>query len=119
MSRPVTITLPHNLGKDEARRRIAAGFANFQDHLAQGVAGGRGGPLGGMLLSQIKFTDRWEGDRLVFAGGALGQAVTGRIDVADSTVVIEVDLPDVLAALAERVKGTLQHEGVKMLEKND
>ena len=43
--------------------------------------------------------------------------MTGRVDVKDDSVVIEVDLPEMLAALAEGIMGRLKQEGVKLLEK--
>ena len=122
MSRPVTVTIPHALGKDEAKRRIAQGFGDFQEHLVAGLAsgaggGGRGGGLlAAALRSTMSFNQTWAGDRLEFEGGGLGQKVTGRIDVGDSSVVMQLDLPEVLAALADRFAGQLQHEGAKMLE---
>jgi hypothetical protein len=39
------------------------------------------------------------------------------VDVKDDSAVIEVDLPEMLAALAESVTGRLKAEGVKLLEK--
>jgi Putative polyhydroxyalkanoic acid system protein (PHA_gran_rgn) len=122
MSRPVTVTIPHALGKDEAKRRIAQGFGKFHEHLAAGLSGeevgGRGGGfLAGALRSTISLQEQWVGDRLEFSGGGLGQKISGRIDVGNDSVVMQVDLPEMLAALADRFAGQLQHEGQKMLEK--
>ena len=121
MSRPVTVTIPHTLGKDEAKRRIADGFGQFQENLLAGLsgreAGGRsGGLLAAALRSTMSFQQSWVGDRLEFAGGGLGQKITGRIDVGADAVVMQLDLPEVLAALADRFAGQLQHEGTKLLE---
>jgi hypothetical protein len=103
MSRPVTVNLPHNLGKDEARRRIEAGFGR----LRQNMTGGLG--------AMVSFNERWEGDRLQFEGSGLGQKLTGRLDVFADTVRIELDLPEILAALADRITGALKKEGQKLL----
>jgi hypothetical protein len=108
MARPVTVTIPHSLGKDEARRRIDVGFGQMRQQLASGL-----GAMGAML----SFQDRWEGDRLYFEGGGLGQKLTGRLDVRSDCVQVEVDLPEILAALADRIRGTIQSEGQKLLEK--
>jgi hypothetical protein len=121
MSRPVTVTIPHALGREEAKRRIADGFGQFQEHLVAGLSGqdvgGRGGGfLASALRSTISLTQQWNGDRLEFSGGGLGQKVTGRIDVGDDAVIMQVDLPEMLAALADRFAGQLRHEGAKMLE---
>ena len=103
MSRPVSVTIPHQLGRAEAHRRIADGFANI------------GQSFGPQAAKALK-TD-WQGDRMGFQVAAMGQAVTGHVEVLDAGVVMEVLLPDVLALMAGSVKDRLQREGQLMLEK--
>jgi hypothetical protein len=105
MARPVTVNIPHSLGKDEARRRIEQGFGRLQQQLGGGMAG------------MLKFTERWEGDRLHFEGGGLGQKITGRLEVHADAVEVQLDLPEMLAMLADRITGALKKEGQKLLEK--
>ena len=105
MSVPVTATIPHSLGKAEARRRLEEGFGN----LHQNMTGG--------LMGVLSFQKRWENDRLHFEGGALGQKLSGSLDVTDDAVRIHIDLPELLAALADRMRGTLQKQTRKLLEK--
>jgi hypothetical protein len=102
MSRPVTIHLPHQLGVAEARRRIEQGFDQFERQ----VAGGLG-----------RTSKRWEGDRMSFSTSMLGQSVAGRLDVLADSVRMEVDLPEILAAIANTIKGRLQKQGLLLLEK--
>ncbi|MEL7486678.1 MAG: hypothetical protein AAGJ87_05610, partial [Pseudomonadota bacterium] len=67
MARPVTVTLSHDLGKDEARRRITSGFDQLKSSMT-----------GGMMF---KFTEEWTSeDRLSFTARGLGQTITGTID---------------------------------------
>lgn len=103
MSRPVTVNVPHQLGRDEARRRIEQGFGQIQSQLTGGM---------GMIACH----QRWEGDRLQFEANALGQKMTGRLDVLADSMRIEVDLPEILAALADRITGKLTETGRKLLE---
>ena len=70
------------------------------------------GGIGAMLICR----ERWEGDRLYSEAGTLGQKIAGRLDVLDDSVKIEVDLPTILAALAERIAGRLKSEGQKLLK---
>ena len=105
MARPVTVNIPHALGKDEARRRIEEGFGRMRQQMTGGI--------GGMLT----FDERWEGDRLHFEDRGLGQTLTGRLDVRADAVEIQLDLPEILAALADRITGRLRQEGQKLLEK--
>ena len=52
--------------------------------------------------------ERWEGDRLNFSARSLGQRVSGRVDVMETSVRIELDLPWGLALLAEKLQGRVK-----------
>jgi len=102
MATPIRISIPHQLGRAEARRRIEAGFANFADQL----------PGSSGACSQ-----RWDGDRLTFGINAMGQTFAGAIDVLDTAVNIEIELPGLLGMLASGMKDRLQKAGQLLLEK--
>jgi putative polyhydroxyalkanoate system protein len=101
MVKPVVVTIPHELGRAEARQRIEDGVARMGHQFGEGV----------------KLTRTWEGDRLSFAAKVVGQAVAGRLDVMDDAVRMEVDLPPFFAMIADKIKGRLKKEGQLMLEK--
>src|SRR5215467_12377589 len=61
--------------------------------------------------------ETWSGDRLAFNLSALGQSAVGFIDVADDHVRLEVQLPWLLAVVAEKLTPTIRKEGTLMLEK--
>jgi hypothetical protein len=103
MGKTVTVNIPHALGKEEARRRIADGFASMQRRMPYG------------LIGAFSFRERWEGDRLHFEGGALGQNICGRLDFLADSVQIQVDLPVILAAIANRIVAKLKQETQKLL----
>jgi len=102
MSKPIVVEIPHKLTRAEARERLRTGFVKLQAE------------LGGKVMN---VEERWEGDRLNFRAGTLGQTISGRIDVLDSSVRVEVDLPWFLAAIADKVRGRLQKAGTLLLEK--
>ena len=102
MAKPVIVNIPHDLGRDEARRRLENGFGRIRDQI---------GALG------VSVQERWEGDRLHFGGGRFGQKIAGRIDILPDSVRVEVDLPWILASIAEKVQGRLQKEGQLLLGK--
>ena len=107
MATPVTVRIPHELGRAEARRRISDGFGSIEAQLSTGAV-------------KLALTERWEGDRLHFTGRTLGQTVKGHLDVMEDAVVVEVWLPRLLAALAETVKGRLSRQGTLLLtHRND
>lgn len=103
MSRPVTVTIPHRLGRAEARARVEASLGRFKNEM------GRAG------LGEIQHA--WTEDRLGFHARALGQTITGRIDVRDSDLQIEVELPALLAGFADKIAGKLRKEGALLIEK--
>ena len=104
MARPVTTSIPHTLGKEEARRRLEAGFSTI------------GPQLSGGLFRMVSFQKRWDGNRLHFEGGGLGQKVSGRLDVLSNSVQIEIDLPEMLVAIATRVMTRVKSETQLLLE---
>ena len=103
MPRPVTITLSHDLGKDEARKRMREGFDKLKSQLT-----------GGMMF---KFTEEWASeDSLHFTAKGLGQNIFGQIDVFPQHVRIEVTLPGLLASIAETITGKVEKQGRLLLE---
>ena len=102
MATPIRISIPHQLGRAEARRRIEAGFAKIIQQLP-----GSGGAC----------SERWDGDRLIFGVTAMGQTVDGVIDVLDAAVTIEIDLPGLLGMIASGLKDRLQEVGRLLLAK--
>ncbi|MDM0078619.1 polyhydroxyalkanoic acid system family protein [Variovorax sp. J2P1-59] len=102
MATPISISIPHQLGRVEARRRIDAGFARIITLLP-----GSSGPP----------TQRWEGDRLIFSVAAMGQTVSGVIHVLDAAVTMEIEMPGVLGVIARGLKGKLQKMGQLLLTK--
>ncbi len=102
MSRPIVVTIPHRLSRQEAVKRLKAGFSNVRSSFGQGF---------------VVVKDEWAGDHLDFRASLLGQTTTGSVDVADDHVRLEVQLPWVLALLADKAKALVQREGQLMLEK--
>ncbi len=102
MAKPLVINIPHELGRDEAKRRLERGFGQIREQ------------IGGKALA---FEERWEGGSLHFSAGAFGQKVTGRADVLEESVRLELDLPWVLAAIAEKLQHRVKQAGTLLLEK--
>ena len=103
MARPVTVTISHDLGLEEARQRVRDGFDKLKGHMT-----------GGMMF---KFSEEWTSeDRLTFTATGLGQNITGQIDVFPQHVRIEAVLPSLLAAVAETITGKVEKQGRLLLE---
>jgi hypothetical protein len=102
MSKPLFVSIPHHLGKDEAERQLKSGLGGARTHFAH------------LLTVQ---EESWTGDHLDFRVSALGQAVSGTIDVLDDRVNLQVVLPWLLAKLAEAIQPLIRKEATLMLEK--
>ncbi len=102
MSKPLVVSIPHRLGKEEALRRLKAGLGSV------------GTNFGHLFSVQEEI---WTDDHLQFRVSALGQAASGSIDVAEDHVHLEVSLPWLLAKLAESLQPLIRREGALMLEK--
>jgi len=100
MSQPIEVDLPHQLGKDEARRRIADNVHKLQEHI----------PGGAQVQSG------WTGDQLNLDVAAMGQSVMATIDVMDSKVHLKVLLPPMLGMFSGIIQGALQKKGSVLLE---
>ena len=101
MSKSITVNIPHNLGRPEARRRIEEGFERLAGQLGSGV---------GAIESS------WAGDRMSFALKMMGQTISGVLEVADEAIRLDVVLPGFLGVIAEKLKGRLRKEGQVLLE---
>jgi putative polyhydroxyalkanoate system protein len=99
MGKPIVVNIPHELGRAEARRRIDEGIGRLTSQLG--------------AVGEIKRT--WTGDTLAFSLQAIGQAVTGTIDVQDHEVRLEIELPGIFAMVANKLKGRLRTEGQILL----
>jgi putative polyhydroxyalkanoate system protein len=100
MTQPIDVDLPHNLGKDEARRRIA----NNIHKLGQQIPGG----------AQVE--SGWSGDQLNLDVTAMGQSIAATIDVMETKVHLKVLLPGMLGMFGSLIQGALQSQGHVLLE---
>ena len=100
MSQPIEVDLPHSLGKDEARRRIANNIHRLVEHI----------PGGGHVESG------WTGDQLNLIVNAMGQSVKAAIDVEETKVHLKVLLPGMLGMFAAPIQAMLQRKGDLLLE---
>jgi Putative polyhydroxyalkanoic acid system protein (PHA_gran_rgn) len=102
MSAPLTVSIPHQLGKDEALRRLKSGLSSVRAN------------YGSLFAIEEEI---WAGDRLQFRVRALGQVASGTIDVAEQFVTLVVFLPWLLAKIAAAIQPLVRKEGTLLLEK--
>jgi hypothetical protein len=101
MSKPLIVSIPHSLGKEEAMRRLRSGLSRTADNI----------PL-------IKVDEEtWTANRMNFRVHAMGQFATGTMDVEEDHVTLNVTLPWLLAKFASAIQGYVQTSGRVLLEK--
>ena len=100
MSNKIAVDLPHSLGAAEAQRRIAANI----------------GKLESKIPGSANVRSQWTGNSLGLKVGTMGQEIDARIDVGETAVHVEVDLPPMLAFFAKPIEALLAREGGVMLE---
>jgi hypothetical protein len=97
---PLVVTISHRLGRDEAKRRIETGLGAIRSEVAR-------------YVKEIDYA--WDGYRLDFRVSAMLQAITGRIEVYDELVKVELALPLLLHLFAQRIIGRIERRGAALL----
>ena len=100
-SEPLVVTISHGLGREEAKRRIDNGLGGMRAEMAP-------------YVSTLDYS--WEGDRLDFHAAAMLQTISGRIEVFEEYVRIELSLPFLLHLVAKQITGRIESRAAAMLE---
>ena len=100
MSQPITLDIPHQLGKAGVRTRLDGGI----------------GRLGEKIPGGATVEHRWDGDSMHFTVHAMGQQVKSTAEVFDKHIHAVVDLPGLLALFAGPIKAAIQLEAPKLLK---
>ncbi len=95
------VAIPHSLGREEVRRRLSASTHEIADAIPGGMA---------------DVTTEWTGeDTLSLAITAMGQVMNGQIEIGDTQVLFDIDLPLALGFIKPIVEGTIRQAGQKLL----
>ena len=95
------VTLPHDLTKDEVRRRMRAHAGEIGAFFPAGLA--------------TVTTDWPSEDRMNITAEVLGYAIPGGVDVRDTEVVIEMELPLLLGVMKGPLEAAVKKEGGRLL----
>ena len=96
------VPIPHNLGKDEVRRRLKSRSHEIGDQIP-----------GGMAQVDTTWPDE---DTMNLSVRTMGQGVDGRVMIEETQVIFEVDLPPALSFVEPMVANAIRSKGQKMLE---
>lgn len=98
----VTMSIPHQLGRAEAKRLIEEKLGDVQKQY------GHMGQIG----------QRWDGDTLEFTATVGALKVTGHLFVEDQVVRVDIPLPWPLSMMAGVVQNQIEQQGRKLLSKS-
>src|ERR1700716_1318763 len=101
MTKPLVVSIPHGLGRDEAMRRLKTGLSRAASSVP--------------VLSVDE--ERWEDNRMLVRVRAIGEAAHRHVDVADDHVQVEVMLPWLLQRFAEAAQAAIRSRGNRLLTK--
>ena len=90
MTQPITLDIPHKLGKDGVRARLDGGVSRLGEKIPGGAT----------------VQHRWQGDTLHFTVNAMGQAVESTATVFEGHVHTVVTPAATAAQTASTMKGT-------------
>jgi hypothetical protein len=100
MSNSIVITVPHNLGAEEAKQRIVERLERLRRD----------------YVDRLGYSEmNWSGDTADLRVVAFGQTVTGKICVMSDSLRVEVQLPWILAALTNKIQGILKSNAEESL----
>ena len=102
MSAPLVVSIPHRLGREEAERRLKSGLGRAAASI----------PV--MHVEEERRSDDSKAIRI----RAMGQDATGKVDVGDDQVRVEVVLPWLLQRFAEMAQAAIKKRGQLLLTKD-
>ena len=95
------VAIPHDLGRDEVRRRLKS----RSHELADAIPGG-----------MTEVVTNWPSeDRMGMSIQAMGQVLTGHIDIRDSEIEVVLNLPPALGFIQPIVEGAIRQQGHALL----
>ncbi|WP_442680602.1 polyhydroxyalkanoic acid system family protein [Sphingomonas sp. ASY06-1R] len=101
MSVPVTIDVPHQLGRAGARARLKSRIGELGGHIPGGVA---------------DIQSSWPSeDEMALEIKAMGQTVPVRLEVLDTLVRVHISLPAMLAYFTGLISAAVRDQGTKLL----
>ena len=102
MTAPLTIDVPHRLGKDGARARLRSRTGELAQHIPGGMA-------------DVRASWPTE-DEMMLDISAMGQTIAARLEVEDARVRVHLVLPAMLSFFSGMIGAAVRDQGTRMLE---
>ena len=95
------IAIPHNLGREEVRRRLHSRLPEMSEIFPGGIA---------------EVETGWANqDRATLLIRAMMQEMSGSIDIEDAQIVFTFNLPPALSFVEPMIRGAIEDKGRKLL----
>ena len=95
------VAIPHQLSKETVRERLKARSHTIGDAIPGGMA---------------QVSTSWQGeDRMAMNITAMGQVLSGHVQIEESQLLFVLDLPPALSFVEPLVSGAIRQQGQKML----
>ncbi|MEB3415956.1 polyhydroxyalkanoic acid system family protein [Alteriqipengyuania sp. WL0013] len=92
--------IPHQLPKEEVRRRLRENIGELKDFVPGGA----------------KVGNHWKSeDVLAIEVGAMGQSITGDIIVEEHQVIFQIELPGMLSFVEPMIQSAIRSQAPKLL----
>ena len=102
MSAPLTIDVPHKLGRAAARERLRTRSGELASHMPGGIADVR---------------SAWASENeMTLDITAMGQTIAARLEVQDTLVRVHLTLPPMLSFFSGMIGAAVRDQGTKLLE---
>jgi hypothetical protein len=98
------LEIPHALGKDEVRRRIAARMDTAEQKA--------GALIGGPLSLNLAWIDR---DTLSVEASAMGYTVPAKMEITEAALVFDITIPAGLGFARGMIENLIRERGEKLL----
>ena len=96
----LTISIPHQLPRAEAKRRVQEQVAQLRRQA-------------GAMVTNLQ--ENWVGDILEFSLAVTGVTLSGHVYVEDHVVRLDIPMPWPLSMLLEKIKPQIEQQGRKLL----
>lgn len=101
MTKPMIIDIPHKLGREEAKRRLKSRIGDLSNHIPGGAADVR---------------TAWPTeDRMTLAVDAMGQSVNTVLDVNETHIKLQLQLPAMLSFMSGTIEKAIRAGAGKVL----
>lgn len=99
---PVTVDVPHRLGRDGAKARLQSRAGELGSHMP-----------GGMAQVRSSWPAPYE---MALEIAAMGQTITARLEVQEALVRVHMVLPGMLAMFSGLIGNAVKESGARLLE---